>query len=158
MAGFNTKEQVGAEGYVTIRHFRGNIEDGNLVSEETRKNLVVTSGKVYIAKHIMSVFNAGAPDDLTRIALGSGTTAPSLSDISLQSQLDSAPFASTPVLNGNTITFIANFPPGVATGAVSEAGILTGGAIPTLFNRVVFPVKNKSPNDSFQIVWAITIV
>lgn len=160
MSGMHTKESVELLGTVTIRQFEGDISEGKLISEETHKNLIVSTGKAYIASRLLSHLNSTvAGGDIIRLALGSGTTPPALNDITLQSQLDSKPFSSPPTISNSTVTFIADFPPGSATGAVSEAGLFNGKTpTPVMLNRVVFPVKNKSQYDSFQVIWAITIV
>ena len=158
MSNFASKIELDVKGTVTIRHFRGDVETGTLISEETKDNLVVLSGKSYIASRLLNALNASYGTDLYQIEIGSGVTAPSLSDTALGSSLGSATFASAPTISGNTVTFTANFPAGTGTGAVTEAGIFNNDSTPKMFNRVVFPVKNKGSNDSIQIVWAITIV
>jgi hypothetical protein len=111
------------------------------------KNRVVDSGLTLL----INKFITGAGVAPTNITIGTGTAAVTATDVSTTT-LASAVISAT-IVSGNTVEFQADWPAGVGTGAVTEAGIFCSG---TLFARTVFPVVNKLPLDELYISWIIT--
>lgn len=140
-------------GQVTFQHLDA---QGNVISEQTVKNLVVTAGLNHIAARMA---NSGTPDQMSHMALGSSSTAPALSDTTLGAQLGNraslAVAGGTP--SGNQVTYTATFSAGVATGAVVEAGIFNASTGGTLLCRTTFPVINKADTDSLAVTWIVTV-
>lgn len=144
-----------------------NIENlkarGDLVIELTResgevetfefRNLVVDTGLNYIVSRMKDT-SAGA---MSHMALGSGTASPVAGDTALGSQLGSRAALSTTTVSGNTITYTATFGAGVATGAVTEAGIFNAASAGTMLCRTVFAVVNKAANDTITVTWTVTV-
>jgi hypothetical protein len=54
-------------------------------------------------------------------------------------------------------TYVASFPAGTGTGAVTEAGIFNASSAGTMLCRTVFGVVNKGVDDAMSITWAITV-
>lgn len=145
----NLKEQLGITGKLTIiiRDRYNNIKKAFEVP-----NLVVTSGKQYIASRM-----AGSTATvMSHMAIGSSAASPVAGDTSLGGELGRTTLT-TFSSSSNTITATANFESGVGTGAVSEAGIFNSDIGGTLLCRTTFPVVNKEPGDSIAISWVITI-
>lgn len=140
-------------GMVTFTHLD---KDGNVLSQETVKNLVVSSGLAHIAARMT---NSGIPTQMTHMALGAGTATPLLSNTTLGAQLGSRVSLATAggVPSGSTVTYSATFGAGVATGAVTEAGIFNASTAGTMLCRTTFPVINKSDTDSLAVTWVITV-
>lgn len=143
------QENLNATGHLTINVFD---RTGNLKSSTKVPNLVVTVGKNYIASRMVGV----ASDIMSHMAIGTGTTSPSVGQTTLSTEngrvtLDSFT-AST-----NTVTSTATFPPGTGTGAVTEAAILNAGSAGTMLCRTTFPVVNKAAGDSIAITWVVTV-
>lgn len=129
-------------------------KNGHIKQSMKVPNLVVTTGKQYIASRM-----AGTADAvMSHMAVGSGTTAANANNTTLGNELGRA---GSPLFlfqaSGNTITATATFVDGVGTGAISEAGIFNDALGGTMLCRTVFPVVNKQASDTIAITWTITI-
>jgi hypothetical protein len=129
---------------------------GQVIQEFEVPNLVVTVGKNYIASKIVATTNS--PASMTHMAIGTGTTAPALTDTQLVTQTGRVTLSGSSVTN-NTITYTATFPAGTGDGAITEAGIFNGATSPgaVLLCRTTFPVVTKGSGDTIAITWVITI-
>lgn len=126
--------------------------DGKVKEEREFKNLVVNTGLSYIASRMVGT----AATTMGYMALGSGTTAAAPGDTALQTELGRVALASGTSASA-VVTYTATFPPGTATGAVTEAGILNAASAGTLLCRTVFAVVNKGSDDAMSVTWTITI-
>tara|TARA_R100001460_G_scaffold35746_2_gene68668 strand:- start:2996 stop:3421 length:426 start_codon:yes stop_codon:yes gene_type:complete len=124
--------------------------NGKIVQEVD--NLVVTAGKGYVASRIKDA----SATAMSHMAIGSGSTAAAASDTALGSQLGRVALTSTTVSNA-VVTYVASFPAGTGTGAVTEAGILNASSGGTLLCRTVFSVVNKGASDSMTVTWTVTV-
>lgn len=107
-------ENIKLTGHVSIKKYNA---DGILIDEKEVQNLVVSSGKEFIASRLIS-------DDLPPMqymAVGDDSTATSLGQTSLQNELGRV--ATTGTVSTVQSRFDAVFGPGVATGSIVEAGI-----------------------------------
>lgn len=127
-------------------------KDGNVKMEKTEKNLVVTSGKTFIASRMVGTGSA----IMSHMAVGTSTTAPGAGQTALVSEIARAAIVSGTSV-ANVVTYSAVFAAGVGTGAIAEAGILNAGTAGTMLSRTVFSVVNKEADDSLTINWQITI-
>lgn len=125
--------------------------DGAVKDRREIKNLVVTTGKTFIAARIV-----GTPTAMSHMAIGAGTTAAAAGDTALGSELGRVALASA-TSTGAVVTYTATFPAGTGTGAVTEAGTLNASSGGTLLCRTVFSVVNKGADDAMSITWAITV-
>lgn len=142
------KDTIKITGDVTIQLFN---QDGSLKDTREIKNLVVTTGKQFIAGRM-----TGTPTAMSHMAAGAGTTAAAAGDTALQSELGRVALTSATTV-GAVTTYVASFPAGTATGAVTEAGVLNASSGGTLLCRTVFAVVNKGVDDAMSITWAITV-
>lgn len=141
-------EKLKFTGVVTIRRY--NEQTNETLEERVIKNLVVSAGLDWIISRM-----AGAPAVMSHMAVGSGNVAAADGDTALGAEIARVALTSaTP--SGATITYIASYPAGVGTGALTEAGILNDAANGTMLARTVFPVVNKGAEDGISITWAIT--
>lgn len=127
-------------------------KDGNVKDERNIKNLIVDSGLNFICDRMKNDETA-----MTHMALGSGSTAAAAGDTSLGSQLGSREALDSDTVSSNTITYVASFEAGDATGAVTEAGIFNAASGGTMLCRTVFAVVNKSADDSLSVTWQISL-
>jgi len=141
-------ETLKAKGHVAIVIQR---EDGSVETKEI-KNLVVSSGLNYIVSRMKDATATA----MSHMAVGAGTTAAAAGDTALGSELGRVALTSTTVTT-NTITYVASFPAGTGTGAVTEAGIFNANVAGTLLCRTVFGVVTKNAGDSMTVTWQITI-
>jgi hypothetical protein len=126
-------------------------KNGNVKQDFSVPNLVVTTGKTFIAARMV-----GTPTAMSHMALGTGTTAAAVGDTTLQTEIARVSLSSSSA-TGAVATYVASFPAGTGTGAITEAGILNAGSSGTMLCRTVFPVVNKGADDTMSITWTITI-
>jgi hypothetical protein len=142
------QETIKAKGELSIKLFG---PDGKLKAEQNVPNLVVTTGKTFIAARMV-----GTPTAMSHMAIGSGTTDPAVGDTALQTELGRVALTSS-ASSGAVVTYVASFGAGTGTGAVTEAGILNASSGGTLLCRTEFSVVNKGADDSMSITWTITV-
>ena len=131
-------------------------EHGN-VKETHTQNLVVNTGLAFIASRIVGT----ASPVISHMGVGSGDTAAAGSQTGLITQLSRVALTSTAIVTTNvtddSVQFVAEFPAGVGTGAVVEAGLFNADVDGTMISRTVFPVVNKSAPDSLVITWILVL-
>ena len=142
------QETVKATGELNIKLFG---PDGQLKSEKTVPNLVVTVGKTFIAARMV-----GTPTAMSHMAIGSGTVDPVVGDTTLGTELARVALTSSTSALA-VVTYVASFGQGVGTGAVTEAGIFNASSAGTLLCRTEFAVVNKGATDSMSITWNVTV-
>lgn len=125
-------------------------ENGNIKQDITVKNLIVTTGRNWLASRMTAT-----PTLMSHMAIGTGGTAAALGDTTLQTEAGRVALASSTTAN-NVTTYSATFGAGVGTGAIVEAGILNAASAGTLLNRAVFPTVNKQSSDVMSITWSVT--
>ena len=126
--------------------------DGQIKHEQEIKNLVVTVGKNFIASRMKD----GTADVMSHMAVGSDTTAAAVGDTTLGTELGRVSLTSTTVTTNN-VAYVATFPAGTGTGAVTEAGLFSAVSAGTLLCRTVFSVINKGAADTLGITWTVTV-
>ena len=125
---------------------------GNITQEVVVPNLVVTTGKNYIASRIKDA----SATAMSHMAIGTGSTAAAAGNTALGSEAGRVALTSTTVTN-NAVAYVATFPAGTGTGAITEAGILNASSGGTLLCRTVFSVINKGAADTLGITWTVTV-
>lgn len=142
------QETVQATGTLQIKLYG---PDGQLKQEQNVPNLVVTTGRGYIAGRMV-----GTPTAMSHMAIGSGTAAPAVGDTTLGAELGRVSLTSS-VAAAAVVTYIASFGAGVGTGAATEAGLFNAGSAGTMLCRTTYAVVNKGADDSLSITWTITV-
>jgi hypothetical protein len=128
--------------------------DGAVKDSREIKNLVVTSGKTFIASRMVGV----AAAVMGWMELGTGTTAAAVGDTALQTAISGSRVTLTSGTSAtNVVTYVASFPAGTGTGAVTEAGVFNASSAGTMLCRTVFSVVNKGAADAMSITWTITV-
>lgn len=126
--------------------------EGNIKQEVVIPNLVVTTGKNFIASRM-----AGTSSNvMSHMAIGTGTTAAAVGDTTLGTEAGRVSLTSSTVTD-NSVAYVATFPAGTGTGAITEAGILNASSSGTLLCRTVFSVINKGAADTLGITWTVTV-
>jgi hypothetical protein len=153
-----TIDKLKVTGRVNIKHLNA---DGELINEINVKNLVVATGLNHIAARMSDtqISGGGVAGQMSYMGLGSSNTAPDSGDTALLSQLGSRNALATAggSVTSNTITYVATFLAGDATGEVQEAGIFNDSAAGTMLCRTTFSPINKGASDSLAVTWVITI-
>lgn len=145
-------EEIKITGHVEIV-----VTDKNGSIKDTRsiKNLVVTTGKTFIAASMLKT-TTNSPVAMTHMAIGSGSTAAVVGNTAMETQLARVSLA-TAASSGAVVTYTASFPAGTGTGAVTEAGTFNDATTGTMLCRTVFAVVNKGVDDALSITWTITV-
>lgn len=129
-------------------------EYGNLKDERNTHNLVVTSGKQYIAGRMQGT---SVPTVMGWMAIGTSTATPAVGQAVLTTEAGRVALASFTSGGTAAVTATATFPAGTGTGAITEAGIFNAVSAGTMLCRTTFPVVNKAAGDSIAITWIITV-
>ena len=129
-------------------------ENGNIKQEEEVKNLVVTVGKNYIASRMKDATATA----MTHMEVGTSSTAAAVGDTALVAAVASSRVTLTSTtVTTNSVAYVASFPAGTGTGALTEAGIFNAASAGTLLCRTVFSVINKGAADTLVITWTVTV-
>ena len=95
-------------------------EHGNVKQEEEVKNLVVTVGKNFIASRMKDATATA----MSHMEVGTSTQAAAVGDTALIAAVASSRVALTSTtVTTNSVAYVASFPAGTGTGALTEAGI-----------------------------------
>lgn len=127
--------------------------DGEIKEEQEIDNLVVTTGKNFVASRMAGTSAAV----MSHMAIGTGSTAAAAGDTGLGSEAARVALTSTTV-NNNDVVYAATFSPGTpsSTTAVTEAGLFNAGSSGTMLCRTVFNVVNKQSTDTLSISWTVS--
>ena len=127
--------------------------DGQIKDQRQLKNLIVNTGLNFICSRMKDTTDGA----MSHMGLGSGTTAAAAGDTDLGSILGAREGLDSTTVTDNTITYVASFEAGDATGAVTEAGLFNALTAGTMLCRTVFPVVNKGASDTMSVTWTITL-
>jgi hypothetical protein len=133
-------------------------QDNKLVEQHEVDNLVVTTGKQYVASRMAS----DSTDIMSHMAIGSNSTTASVGNTQLISQLGITDLDST-IVTGTVITYTATFGPGVGTGSIVEAGIFNADETDEPYEpgimlcRTTFPVIVKEAGTTISITWNVSV-
>jgi hypothetical protein len=144
--------QVNPKGWVTITKTN---EAGEITQQFEVPNLVVTTGKIYIAGKMIAT-DTNVPVAMSHMAIGTGTASPVAEDTALGTQTGRV-LLSGNLQENNSITYTATFPAGTGTGAITEAGIFNASVSGTMLCRTVFPVVTKQAGDTIAVTWKVTV-
>ena len=95
-------------------------------------------------------------DAMTHMAVGTGTTPATAGDTTMETESARVALDNTTPAGGS-ITYVATYPAGTATAALTEAGIFNDATAGTMLCRTLFSVINKGASDTMTITWTITI-
>jgi len=137
---------------------KGNLEvillDEKGIQKDYRKieNLVVAVGKQIIAARLVG--NTIAIP--SHMAVGTDATAAATSQTALGGELGRVVLDST-ARASNVLTYVATFPAGTGTGALTEAAILNASTTGNMLCRTTFTTVNKASGDTIVITWNVTV-
>ena len=132
---------------------------GRLKFQDLVKNMFVTAGKNSLADGLRGTTES-TKGIITYCALGTGTTAPALTDTDLQTELVRK-LISVRSVSGNVATFQTFFTTSEGNGTLREAGLFGDDATATansgtLFCRAAIN-RTKTSSDTLTLSWAVTI-
>lgn len=120
-----------------------------------KHNAILDVGFDFIAD---AIGNASArPAVMSYIAVGTNTTAVSVDQTALQTQLMAKAATYAHTAGTKTFTFETTFNKDEATGALTEASVQNAETGGILIDRVVFPVINKGDDDTLKMTFTFTM-
>lgn len=133
------------------------LDADGFVKQQENPNLVVNTGLAYIISRMKDATAAAA----SHMAAGTSTTAAVAAQTALVAEIGRVALGSTTIVTttvaNDSIQYVATFGPGVATGALTEAGLFNAASAGTMLARTVFPVINKGALDSLVVTWKINV-
>lgn len=126
-------------------------DNGSLKDERWIHNTVTTAGKAGIADQILA---SPSLPKMGWMAVGTGSPASTL----LGTEVARVAFT-TKTRSGAVVTVVGDYGPGVATGALTEAGtfdVVTANTV-NMWMSASFSAINKGASDSLSISWTLTI-
>lgn len=154
--GHNSGHMCGGEERMKFKGFWRFVltdEQGNVKQVVEKENLVVNAGFQLIADSVGHP--SSRPPIISHIGVGTDTTAPAAGNTALIAQLTRV--AGTYSYASKVITMTATFAAGVATGAITEAGVFNASTAGTMLNRVTFSVINKGSLDALTCTFTFTM-
>jgi hypothetical protein len=125
---------------------------GVLVEKRHIPNLVVLSGKVWVAQRMSS----NTPTFMSHLGIGTSGTTPNNDQTALLAQIARVAFTSSAQAS-NTVSYTATFNPGIGTGVLQEAGIFNASSGGTMLARTTYAPLTKEAGDTVTISWTITV-
>jgi len=145
------KEKMKATGQVNVVV---RDDSGNVKQEFTVPNLVVDTGLDYIASRMKDATATA----MSHMEVGTDNTAAAAGDTALGAAVGSSRVTlDSTTVTDNAVAYVATFPAGTGTAALTEAGVFNASSGGTMLCRTVFSVINKGASDSMTITWTITI-
>lgn len=128
--------------------------NGEVKESREFDNLVVTVGKNFIASRMKDTTDTA----MSHMEVGTSTQAAAVGDTALVSAVSSSRVSLTSTtVTTNSVAYVASFPAGTGTGALTEAGIFNASSSGTMLCRTVFSVINKGAADTLGITWTVTV-
>ena len=126
--------------------------EGEVKGVYTTENVITTDGKNFLTGWLAAA--SQATPWMGYVALGTGTTPASSSDSVME--VETARVAGAVSSSANVWQNQATFGPGVATGAITEAGLLSDASGGTLMAHRTFSPLNKAATDFLEVTWQVT--
>lgn len=152
-------DSINMKGDVTIKVW--DVDRPDIIKRQFEiKNLIVSTGKYHIAARLANMTNDGAY--ISHMAIGTGTTSPTLTDTALSAQLSSRVSVTLDHVAGtNYMTASAVFLGSTyqAT-AITEAGLFTDltNTTNSMVCRTSFGAFSIGSSEIIGISWKITII
>lgn len=128
-------------------------QNGAVKQRERVKNLVVTSGKGYVASRMKDATTSV----MSHMAIGTDSTAAAAGNTALGSESARVSLTSTTV-NNNDVVYVATFPAGTPSSAavITEAAIFNASSSGTMLCRTVFGSISKQTSDALTVTWTVS--
>lgn len=145
------KDMITFSGKLKIEVFD---KDGNLRETRKVKNTVTALLDAHIADRLSDVGEAAIGYMAIGTGSGQGASSTGLAASAGRVALDSTTQGTG--ADDNDVIYVATFPAGTGTGAITEAGIMRANDNTSMMAYADFSVVNKGALDSFVVTWTIT--
>jgi len=126
--------------------------DGTTVEEGCVDNLVVNSGRAFLAARCIA---SGKPP-ISHLAVGSSATPTGLGNIALAVETARVALAAS-TSAGAVVSCSAVVPAGVGTGTVEEVGLFNSGLAGDMISRALTGTITKPAGLGLQFAWTLTV-
>ena len=153
-------EIVIPRGHIAI--YLHDAASGKLKALDLVKNMFVNTGKNSLADGLRGT-TANDKGIITYCALGTGSTAPALTDTQLQTEIDRKLISTREISDSadNAAVFTTFFNTSEANGTLREAGLLGDDATDTANTGTMFCRsainRTKTSNDTLTLAWTVII-
>lgn len=147
------KENISVKGIVNLSLYDGKTDE--LKHTETVNNLVTTAGKNFIVRKILT-----DSEVVKSIVIGSGSTAATVDDTSIESELANIDVRFEFIDNADTnvVHFVTTFAENIGTGTIREIGLLSDSNPQKLLCRTVVTTPfQKASTDYLVVSWKLQI-
>jgi hypothetical protein len=142
------------KGELSIKKYN---KDDKLIQEINVPNLIVTTGRQYIARKIVGYVGSNS-NTMSHMGIGSSSTTPLAANTSLNNQVGSRVSLDSSTVSSSVVTYSATFGPvSEFVGSIVEAGIFNASTDGTMLCHTTFPVVNKSSSETIVITWNISV-
>jgi len=146
----NSVENFGIKGTVAFKITR---KDGSVVTA-TYENLISTWGLSTLAAALSgSAINPA----IQYLALGTGSTAPTEGDTSLEAETNREIVTVTHLSGADShkVEYNKAWAEGAITGTFREAGLFDAASLGNMFNRRVYSELTVAVTDTFEVTWTV---
>ena len=130
-------------------------KDGNVLLDRTDKNMVMDVGLGFISSRMIDATSAV----MSHMAIGTGTNNSLGNMTALQTEVARQALSSssrvTTTVSNDSVQYIANFPKGIGTGALTEAGLFNAAGGGLMLARLKFDVVTKGSEDGLTLTWKV---
>lgn len=143
-------EDLYMKGSLTLQLVKSNGD----VETRRKDNIIVNGGFDFICD---AIANASRGAVMGYIEVGTGTTAPAATQTALVTALNRQAATYAHTAGTKVFTLSATYAAGVATGAITEAGVFNAASSGTMLDRVTFSVINKGADDTLTATFQFTL-
>ena len=148
-------ETMRIRGIIEIEHIR----NGKVLSHKVIENTITNTGKAEVANLIG---NVSSPTAFTYLAVGTGTTAASATDTTLQTEITDSGLGRaaatvsrvTTTTTNDTLQLYKSFSVS-GSKSITEAGVLNASSLGTLLGRQVFSADSVVSGDTYNLTYKI---
>jgi len=148
-------ETIKIKGIIEIEHIR----NGKVLSHKVIENTITNAGKAEVANLIG---NVSSPTAFTYLAVGTGTTAASATDTTLEAEITDSGLGRasatvsrvTTTTTNDTLQLYKSFSVS-GSKSITEAGVLNASSLGTLLGRQVFSADSVVSGDTYNLTYKI---
>lgn len=130
-------------------------KDDNVLVDRIDKNMVMDVGLGFISSRMIDATSTV----MSHMAIGTGTNSSLGNMTGLQTEVARQALSSssrvTTTVSNDSVQYIANFPKGIGTGALTEAGLFNAAGGGLMLARLKFDVVTKGSEDGLTLTWKV---
>lgn len=153
------QDRSSVTGHVILQVF--DTATGELKFKQENHNLVVDVGLDEMAQATFGVGGSGSTD-FDYIEIGTGTTAPTATDTTIETSAcariqDASPDVNSAISGQTSVSIISSFDGGTCAGGITEAGVFNGLSGGQMLARSTFGVVTIGSGDTLNVNYTLTV-